>query len=127
VLNVFERVSHIIISYFTCKDVSQSQQWAFTLKSHSRHLLKTERSNQRAKNQREQSSLQNMKSTDIPNLYLCISLHIPKPTQFHPLIHKPTPKPTQLNPLIPKPTPKPIQLHPSDLDQTPPPGSCVLL
>jgi len=40
------------------------------------------------------------------------TLHIPKPTQLHPLIPKPTPKPTQLHPLVPKPTPKPTQLHP---------------
>jgi len=43
------------------------------------------------------------------------TLHIAKPTHFHPLIPKPTPKPTQLHPLILKPTPKPTQLHPLDL------------
>jgi len=46
----------------------------------------------------------------------------PDPTP--PTLH--IPKPTQLHPLIPKPTPKPTQLHPSDLDPTLPPGSCVL-
>jgi len=31
-MKVFERVPH-----FICKDISQSEQWAFTVKSHSRH------------------------------------------------------------------------------------------
>jgi len=37
------------------------------------------------------------------------TLHIPKPTQLHPLIPKPTSVPTQLDPLIPKHTPKCIE------------------
>jgi len=44
------------------------------------------------------------------------TLKIPKPTQLHPLIPKPSPKPTQLHPLIPKSTHKPTQLHPWSLN-----------
>jgi len=46
------------------------------------------------------------------------------PDSTPPTLHMP--KPTQLHPLIPKPIPKLTQLHPSDLDLTPPLGSRVL-